>query len=71
MGAIIVGVPQSFVMGAREMTSPPSTSLLLSIASPRVLHNALHTVSDSNKEFSINTFPKFFLQQLEEDKDAT
>ncbi len=63
-GAIIEGKPQPFVVGAGEITSPLYTSLLLSIASPRVFHNALHTGSISNKEFGLHIFPKFCSDNL-------
>jgi hypothetical protein len=36
-----------------------------------MFHNALHTGSDSNKEFGLHTFPKYVLQQAEEARDAT
>jgi hypothetical protein len=41
------------------------SSLLLSIANPRVFHIALHTGSDSTKEFGFHTFPKSVLQHME------
>jgi hypothetical protein len=39
-------------------------NLLLSIANPRVYHSALHSGSDSHKEFGLRIFPKSVLQQL-------
>jgi hypothetical protein len=57
-GAIINGIPQSFVVGAGEVTSPLYSSISLSIATPRVFHIALHTSSNSAKDFGLHTFPK-------------
>ena len=64
-GAIIDGIPQPFVVGAGEVTSPLCSSLTISIACPRVFHNALHTCSNSARDFGLRTFSKFVLQQLE------
>ena len=51
-------------MGSRAKQSYLCRNLLLSIAKPRVYHNALHSGSDSSKEFGLHTFPKSVLQQL-------
>jgi hypothetical protein len=71
LGAVIAKEPHPFVVGAGEITSPLCTSILLSIASPKVLHFALHTGPDSNKEYGLHTFSKYRLQYLEEAQDAT
>jgi len=63
-GAIIDGIPQPFVRGAGEVTSPLCSSISLSIATPKVFHNALYTGSSSAKNFGLHTFPKFVLFQL-------
>jgi len=64
-GANFNGKPQPFVVRVGEVTSPLCISILLSIANPRVFHNAIHTGSDSTKEFGLRTFPKPVLQQME------
>jgi hypothetical protein len=61
---IIDGMPQPYVVGAREVTSPLCPSLTLTIACPIVFHNALQTSSNSARDFGMHTFPKYFLQQL-------
>jgi hypothetical protein len=53
-------------VGSKEITSPLCTFILVSIANPRVFHNALLMGYDSNKEYGLHTFPKYVLQQLEE-----
>jgi hypothetical protein len=40
-------------------------SILVSIANPRVYHSALHSGSDSTKEFGLHIFPKSVLRLLE------
>jgi len=61
-GSIIDGIPQSFVVGAGEVTSPLCSYISLSVASPRVFHIALHTGSNSSKDFGLHTFPRSILQ---------
>jgi hypothetical protein len=51
--------------GARGNAHLPLPYLFLSIASPRVHHSALHSGSDSHKEFGLHSFPKSVLQQLD------
>jgi hypothetical protein len=46
------------------VNSPFCRFIILSIANPRVYHNALHTGSASNKKFGPHTFPKSVLHQL-------
>jgi hypothetical protein len=70
-GAIIAGTPQPFVVSAGDINSPLCTSLLISIANPGVFNNALHTGSNSNKDFGLHTFLKSALQKLEAKPDAT
>ena len=70
-GAIIDGIPQPYVVGAREVTSPLCYSLTLSIACPKVFHNALHTGSNSTRDFGLHTFPKFVFQQLKTAQEAS
>jgi hypothetical protein len=64
-GAVIDGIPQPFVVGTGAINSPVCQSILISIANPRVYHTALHSGSDSNKEFGLHIFPKSVLRQLE------
>ena len=63
-GAIIEGEPQPFVVGSGTMHTHLCQKLLLSIASPRVYHSALHSGSDSLKEFGLHTFLKSVRRQL-------
>jgi hypothetical protein len=64
-GAIINGQPQPFVVAAGEVTSQLFASITLSFACPRVFHTALHSGSNSTRDFGLHTFPKFVLQHLE------
>jgi len=70
-GANINGTPQPYVIGAGDVAYPLCSSLTLSIACPRVVHIALHTGSNSAKDFGLHTFPKYVLQQLETAQDAS
>jgi hypothetical protein len=45
-------------------------SILISIANPRVFHSALHTGSDTGKEYGLHCFPRAILRQLEANTDA-
>ncbi len=48
--------------------APNSTlcrTILISIANPRVFHSALHTGSDTGREYGLHTFPRTILRQLE------
>ena len=64
-GAIINATSQPYVVGAGEMTTPLCSSFTLDVACPRVFHNALHTGSNSSRDFGLHTFPESILQQLE------
>ena len=64
-GASSDGIPQPYVIGAGAINSPVCQSIIISIATPRVYHNVLHSGSDSNKEFGLRVFPNSFLRQLE------
>ena len=63
-GAVIDGEPQPFIMGSGVRQAHLCQNLLLSIANLRAYHGALHSGSDSLKEFGLHTFPKSVLQQL-------
>jgi len=65
LGAIINSVAQIFVVGACNVSYPFCQSILFSIANPRMYHVAIHRVPDSNMEFSLHTFPKSILRELE------
>lgn len=64
-GAVIDGQPQPFIVVAGEVTSSLCSSIIVSLSCPRVFHSALHTGSNSMKDFGLHTFPKSVLQQLE------
>ncbi len=64
-GAISDGVPQPYLIGKEAINSPVCQSILISIANPRVSHSALHSASDTHKEFGLHIFPKSVLRQLE------
>jgi hypothetical protein len=59
------------VVGAGEVTSPLCSSLTLSLACPRVFHSAIHSGSNSQRDFGLHTFPKSVLAQLEAAPSAT
>jgi hypothetical protein len=50
--------------------SAPCRSILVSIANPSVFHSALHTGSNTGKEYGLHTFPRAILRQLEANADA-
>ncbi len=70
-GAVFNGKPQPYVVGAGEVTSPLCSSLTLTLACPRVFHSALHTGSNSQRDFGLHTFLKSVLEQLEAAPAAT
>ncbi len=41
------------------------------MACPKVFHSALHTGSNTSRDFGLHTLPKFVLQQLETAQDAS
>ena len=63
-GAVIVGLPQPFVVDSRAKQTYLCHNLLIPIANPLVYHSILHSGSDSSKEYGLHTFPKSVLQQL-------
>ncbi len=64
-GAIIDGIPQPYIIGTGAIDSPVCQSILISIANPRVFYSALHSGSDTHKEFGLHIFPKSVLRQVE------
>ncbi len=69
-GSILNGVVQPFLVGPTLPNSRLCTAIYVSIVNPWVLHLALHTSSDTGKEFGLHTFPRTILRQLEASKDA-
>jgi hypothetical protein len=65
LGAIIDGNVHPFVVGTGAINSPLCQSIIVSIANPRVYHNALHSGSDSTREFGLHIFPKSVLRLSE------
>ncbi len=64
------GVVKPYLVGTMAPNSALCRSILISIANPRVFHSALHTCSDTGKEFGLHTFPRLILRQLEANADA-
>ena len=58
-------IPKPYVVGDGEVTPPLYSSLTLSIACPIVFHTALYAGLNSARDFSLHTFSKSVLQQLE------
>ena len=63
--------PQRYVVGAGEVATPLCSLLTLVVACPKAFHNALHTGSNSSRDFGLHTFPKSILQQFVTSKDAS
>ena len=70
-GAVLQGAPQPYLVGAGEGASPLCSTLIMSIACPRVFHSALHTGSNSLRDFGLHTFPKRVLESLEAAPEAS
>jgi len=70
-GSILNCEVQSFLAGPTLPNSRFCTSIYFSIANPWVFHLALHTGSDTGKEFGLHTLPRTILRQLEACEDAT
>jgi hypothetical protein len=64
-GAISEGIPQPYLIATGAINSPVCQSILISIANPRVFHSAIHSGSDTHKEFGLHIFPKSVLRLLE------
>ena len=63
-GAIINGIPHPYIIAPGAGNSHTCRAILVSIANPTTYHKALHSGSDSNREFGLHVFPKSVLQQL-------
>ena len=64
------GVVKPYLVGRMAPNSALYRFILVSIASPRVFHSALHTGSDTGKVYGLHTFPRAILRQLEANADA-
>jgi hypothetical protein len=62
---------QPFLVGPTLPNSHICKGIYVAIANPRVFHLALHTGSDTGKEFGLHTSPRSILRQLEACQDAT
>jgi hypothetical protein len=67
---VLNGQVKPYLVGTMTPNSPLCRSILVSIANPRVFHSALHTGSDTGKEYGLHTFPRSVLRQLESNTDA-
>ena len=61
-GSVLDGVVKSYLVGAMDPNSALCRSILVSIANPRVFHSALHTGSDTGKEYGLHSFPRAILR---------
>jgi len=59
--AIILGIPNPYVVGLGTGNFPTCRSILVSTANPTVYYKVLHSGSDSNREFGMHVFPKSVL----------
>jgi hypothetical protein len=69
-GSVLAGVVKPYPVGTMAPNSALYRSILVSIANPRVFHSALHTGSDTGKEYCLHTFPRAILRQLDANTDA-
>ena len=70
-GSILEGEVQPYFIGPTLPNSNLCTAIYISLANPRVFHMALHTGSDTGKEFGMHTFPRAIVRQLENNEVAT
>ena len=68
--SVLDGVVKPYLVGTIAPNSSLCCSILVSIANPRVFHSALHTGSDTGKEYGLHTFPRSILIQLEANADV-
>ena len=68
--SVLAGVVKPYLVGTMALNSALCRSILVSIANPRVFHSALHTGSDTGKDYGLHTFPRVILRQLEANTDA-
>jgi len=69
-GSVLDGEVKPYLVGAMAPSSSLCRSILISIANPRVFHSALHTGSDTGKEYGLHTFPRSILIKLEANANA-
>ena len=69
-GSVLDGVVQPYMVGAMAPNSGLTKMITISITNPRVFHLALHTGSDTGKEYGLHTFPRSILRQLAESPKA-
>ena len=67
-GSVLDGVVQPYLVGTMAPNSGLTLMISISINNPRVFHLALHTCSETGKEFGMHTFPRSILRQLEDCK---
>jgi len=68
--SVLAGVVKPYLVGTMAPNSALCRSILVSIANPRVFHSALHTGSDTGKEYGLHTFPRAIFRQLEANAEA-
>jgi hypothetical protein len=61
----MAGEVKPYLVGAMPPNFCLCRSILIFIANPRVFHLALHTGSDTGKEYGLHTFPRSILRLLE------
>ena len=70
LGSVPNGVVKPYLVGTMAPNSALCRSIRVSIASPRIVHSALHTGSNIGKEYDLHTFPRAMFRQLEANADA-
>jgi len=68
--SVLAGVVKPYLVVTMAPNSALCRSILVSISNPRVFHSALHTGSDTGKDYGMHTFPRAILRQLEANTDA-
>ncbi len=64
-GSVLGGKVKPYLVGAMAPGSSLCRTIIISIANPRVFYSALHTGSDTGREYGLHTFPRNILRQLE------
>jgi len=68
--SVLAGVVKPYMVSTMAPSSALCRSILISIANLRVFHSALHTGSDTWKEYGMHTFPLAILKQLAANTEA-
>jgi hypothetical protein len=63
-GSMIDGTMQPYLVGPMLPDASTCMTIQVSIANARVYHLALHTGSDSGREYGLHAFPRSVLRQL-------